>query len=682
MTDIQESKDNQEVAAWDNPELSGGQDLDLVSGSIFAGRYKILNLIGGGGMGSVYKALDLTLNRQVALKLLHRNLLPDKQTLVRFQQEARVIGRIKHPGVIAVYDFGLAEDQSPYLIMEYVQGISLANLIALEGQLEPERATAIFAKVSDTLAHTHSKGVIHRDLKPSNILIIGDASANESVRVIDFGIAKVLDKEDVKSNQIITPSGELFGSPLYMSPEQCRGLDADERSDVYSLGCVMYETISGHPPFHGATVYDTMLSQLNDPPPKLPMKQGSGQAGRDIERIITKALAKEPDGRYQSMAELRDDLNVVLAQFASSTSKEDNFFYIRFAAVVTGLVVTAAAALTVFWYCTSYSQESKAIPLHVWQSPLKDPVVPIPANYLEVETVLHGTLAAARHSEGSESVRAWQLTSQLADLHMNYGFYDEAARDLEGAIDIMRKKPADFGLPECSAAENLIGECYFHQKKYDKALIWYQKAAGNALRLISQSSPYFIQIYAKIGDIYYGQGNSSKALAYFQNAVKLSEQSDSIDTDTNPAADKARVRISSIDKLVLLMSLGDAFYGNHRYAEAADCYQRALSDWNKRISLDGGTTGPTGARSQILPILAKACCQYNLALTYEQLGDSASARFYFKGAWPDLIKYSPVGDPLLLEAISGYSEFLIKRDFPLGYMESFILKQQVRKAIK
>src|SRR5262249_8342581 len=155
----------------------------------------------------------------------------DEQALLRFQQEGRATTRIKHPGVVAVYDFGVApEDQRPYLIMDYVEGLSLANLLAVSGKLEVERAAAIFSKVADTLAHTHSKGVIHRDLKPSNILVMGSDGDQVSVRVVDFGIAKILENQDARDMQKLTQTGQFFGSPLYMSPEQCAGLSTDHRS--------------------------------------------------------------------------------------------------------------------------------------------------------------------------------------------------------------------------------------------------------------------------------------------------------------------------------------------------------------------------------------------------------------------------------------------------------------------
>jgi eukaryotic-like serine/threonine-protein kinase len=223
MTESKEFKENQDRITDLRSDTSDGNGSELTSGSVFVGRYKILHLIGEGGMGSVYKALDLTLNRQVALKLLHRELVPNERALLRFQQEARATSRIKHAGVVAVYDFGLNEDRRPYLIMDYVQGISLAGLIASPEKLDLERCASIFSKVADALAHTHSKGVVHRDLKPSNILIIGDVPGEESIRVVDFGIATFLDTEEKMDIQNLSHSGDLFGSPLYMSPEQCSG---------------------------------------------------------------------------------------------------------------------------------------------------------------------------------------------------------------------------------------------------------------------------------------------------------------------------------------------------------------------------------------------------------------------------------------------------------------------------
>lgn len=677
MSESRETTDSEEKAFRDAANSGEVRQAELADGTVFAGRYRILSLIGSGGMGSVYKALDLTLNRHVALKMLHRELIPDEHALVRFQNEARATTRIKHAGVVAVYDFGLAEDQRPYLIMDYVEGISLASLIVSSQQLEPGRCAAIFSQVADTLAHTHKKRVFHRDLKPSNILVVHEAPDRESIRVVDFGIAKVLDETQSKEEQSLTQTGQLSGSPLYMSPEQCSNLPVDERSDIYSLGCVMYEALAGQPPFRGATAYDTILAKMNNPPAKIRMKSGNSRVAREMERIVLKAMAKEPEKRFQSMAELRDELNKVSA-LSSKAADRARFPYVRLAATMASLLVLACGACFLIWFKTAYSKDSKAVPLHIWQSSIGAPVVPIPANYLDVETVARGCLAGAKHSEGDRSRRVWQLTSRLADFHKRYGYYGQAAKEYEETMNILKHNPSDYTLPERSATERLIAECYFLEKKYDQALFWYKKAAQSGLYLFDQEAPYFIQIYANIADIYYSQGNLTEALNYLEKAIKFSKRYSRESLAVNSLS-AALGKAPSVDHLVLLMSLADVLYGKQRYFEAIQYYDQALKLWTDRRRGRGGESGFTGAQGQVLPGPGKAMCEYNLGLAYEKLGDTGMARQYLKSGWADLIKNLPPDDPLVLQALSSYCEFLVKRDFPIGYLEAFKLKQQVKK---
>lgn len=675
MTESKDFSDKQ--VASENANSDFGHGTELSDGTVFAGRYRILNLIGSGGMGSVYKALDLTLNRYVALKMLHRELIPDEYALLRFQNEARATSRVKNPGVVAVYDFGLADDERPYLIMDYVEGVSLATLIASNKQLSPERCASFFSKVADTLAHTHSKGVFHRDLKPSNILITDDLPGKESIRVVDFGIAKVLGDEQSKDQLSLTHAGQLTGSPLYMSPEQCSGSPVDERSDIYSLGCVMYEALSGHPPFEGATAYDTIVAKLNTEPPKLQMASADGAIAREMQRIVLKSLAKQPEQRFQSMAELRDELDKV-GVLSSNVAKKANFPYVRIAAALAGLVLLGCGALFFFWFNTLYGNDAKAVPLHIWQSSIGAPVVPIPANYLDIETVAHGCIGGAKHSEGDHSRRVWQLTSRLADFHRRYGYYGQAAKEYEETMDIIKYNPNDYTLIERSATERLLAECYFLQKKYDQALFWYKKSVESGLYLFDHEAPYFVQIYANIADIYYAQGKLTDALEFLEKAVKLSKKASKENlalASPNAAAGKS----PSIDHMVLLMSLADVLYSTHRFSEAIPYYQQALKVWNDRIQGQTAETALTGSHGQILPGPGKAICEYNLGLAYEQMGETATARQYLRHGWDDLIKNLQPDDPLLHEALSGYSEFLVKRDFPIGYLEVFRLKEQVRK---
>lgn len=280
---------------------------DPLLGTILNGTYEIQDAIGRGGMGVVYKARDILMERTVAIKMLHAHLARDQQSVQRFKQEARAASAMNHNNVITVFDFGISENHQPFLIMDYIQGRSLSTLIDEAKGLPHERAVHIFAQVCDALHAAHSKGVIHRDLKPSNIMIVQTRDDPDFVKIVDFGIAKLLPSSG-KQAQNLTQTGELFGSPLYMSPEQFLGKRLDERTDIYAMGCVMYEALIGKPPFTGEHVLETMYKHINEPPVKFSAARPDLKIPPKLEAIVMRALEKDEDQRFQKMAELRDTL--------------------------------------------------------------------------------------------------------------------------------------------------------------------------------------------------------------------------------------------------------------------------------------------------------------------------------------------------------------------------------------
>lgn len=278
----------------------------LLPGRIIDNRYEVICVVGSGGMGAVYRVNHLILHKDFALKtLLSRTL--SKQGLRRFRQEAKAASALNHKGLIKVSDFGLTEEDQPYMVMEFVEGGSLADAIKKVGQLYLGRVLNIFDQASDALAHAHEKGIIHRDLKPSNILLGSGKDGVEDVRIVDFGIAKMLE-DDSGAGMRLTQTGEVLGSPLYMSPEQCSGDRADQRSDIYSLGCAMFEALTGCPPLQGETALATLLKHQQEKPPTL--AEGSlGQSfPENLEEIVARMLAKDPEARYQTMREVNDAL--------------------------------------------------------------------------------------------------------------------------------------------------------------------------------------------------------------------------------------------------------------------------------------------------------------------------------------------------------------------------------------
>lgn len=279
-------------------------------GALIADRYRVLHKLGSGGMSNVYQVRHLHLDKIYALKLLQQI---SEKSVQRFQQEAKAASLLEHPNIVRVHDFGVTEGQ-PFMTMDCVEGESLADLIK-KGPLAADRLARIFGQICSALAHAHEQGVIHRDLKPSNIIVKTTEGGGEQAIVVDFGIAKILEaansSDDTVDKHSLTRTGDVFGTPLYMSPEQSQGYNVDARSDIYSLACVMYEAATGSPPFRGDSIYHIIHKQITESPPPFPDHLRKTAEGRRLEAIILKALAKDPSDRHKYMVELSSDLKAV-----------------------------------------------------------------------------------------------------------------------------------------------------------------------------------------------------------------------------------------------------------------------------------------------------------------------------------------------------------------------------------
>ncbi|HEY9787755.1 MAG TPA: serine/threonine-protein kinase [Candidatus Obscuribacterales bacterium] len=282
---------------------------DLV-GTVLDNKYEILEKIGVGGMGAVYKARHQLMHRMVAIKVVLAQLSANSLTLKRFTQEARATSQLNHPNILTVFDFGMSPAGQPYLVMDFLEGQNFARVLEEERNLPLARSLGIFMQICAALGHAHQKGIIHRDLKPSNIMLVELDGQPDFVKVLDFGIAKVLSTVE-SENDNLTRTGEIFGSPLYMSPEQFRGKALDPRSDVYALGCVMYRTLTGTCPVTGKDVLECMYKHVNEAVPPFDRVAPELELPERLEQIVMKALAKDPDDRYASMTDLRLDLEAL-----------------------------------------------------------------------------------------------------------------------------------------------------------------------------------------------------------------------------------------------------------------------------------------------------------------------------------------------------------------------------------
>jgi serine/threonine protein kinase len=284
---------------------------EFLPGQAIGGRYQVISILGKGGMGLVYRVNQIFLNKEFALKTIEKHLMSEI-VIRRFQQEARTAFALDHPNIITVNDFGVLDDSTPFLVMELIKGETLGERLKRTGCLTVEEAIPIFVQVCFGLAYAHEHGIVHRDIKPNNIMLLDGlpSGAEGSVKIVDFGIAKFTEHEGGEI-QALTRTGEIFGSPLYMSPEQCSGARVDHRADVYSLGCVFYEALTGAPPCVGENALATMMKHQSEP--VITLRQGSLGADfpQAIEDIVATMLAKSPDNRYQNLGNVAHDLGAL-----------------------------------------------------------------------------------------------------------------------------------------------------------------------------------------------------------------------------------------------------------------------------------------------------------------------------------------------------------------------------------
>jgi serine/threonine-protein kinase len=323
---------------------------DPYIGLVLSGRYRVLQRLGEGGMSTIYLAEHLTLGRRVALKILSNASFADAEA--RFVLEARATSRMSHESIVDVIDFGRCEDGTTYFVMEYLRGIDLGQRIATNGPLSFAVVRNIVLQLCSALGEAHKQGVVHRDLKPQNVFLSTIDGRHDVVKLIDFGVAKMLSPGEVTS---ITARGRILGTPAYVSPEQAECRPVDARSDIYSLGCLMYEMLTTEVPFAAPSAIGVIDKHLHEAPQPPTERRAEAQIPRELEAIVLRALAKRPEDRFQSTTELAKALHALSPDLPS----------VRAAPVVPPPVARRRRVLPILAAIAIFTAAATATVLHV-----------------------------------------------------------------------------------------------------------------------------------------------------------------------------------------------------------------------------------------------------------------------------------------------------------------------------
>lgn len=537
-------------------------------------------------MSTVYKAQELSTGKYVVIKFIHKDFTASVRNPGRLEQRAKALIVLNHEHISNFYDIFISDQKQIVLVCDYLLAETLDELLSKCGHIGVDRATNIFKQAAIGLDYAHQSKILHHDFKPSNIYLVNDRHNNDDVRIVDFGITRLISEESeaTKANQYITHTREIFGNVLYMSPEECAGKKVDNRSDIYSLGCVMYEAISGKPPFVGKNIMETAYKQMNDKPSALCHPGNADSSLQRYQAIVMKALKKLPQERYQTMSALKADLDLLAdaneVQWQSKAyamhrpkdkqPRQNNKWHTAWViAALTGGACLTLVLLTYETLAMLSDSEFEKYPdfdnNRLWivsDQKAKDNGDDFSATR---ETMLE-QLRAIERIKSKNSAEYEQKLLQLCKLLVKGRRWTESADLLSKLIDLLKTGKGPINLSELYAD---LATCYFWLGDFNKSEATCLKALEickrkNVNELLSEDTSLAI-----LGDIYTNQGNHAKAKETY---LKLYDF-----WDHWKQRAPARYAMSSV-------MLGDSYRRQAHFAEAEQYYRNAIDWWQNYVA--------------------------------------------------------------------------------------------------
>jgi serine/threonine protein kinase len=631
---------------------------------IISETYIVSEKIGHGGMSEVFAANHIKLQRKVAVKIMSLNLLNDQRSLARFQHEGQVVCRLSHPNIAPVYDCGILPDGRPFLVMDYVEGTTLADVIGTVTPVPAERALAIIEQVCIGLSYAHKQGVLHRDIKPSNVMISRDGNGRESAVILDFGLAKLMTAED--GSHRFTMTGETVGTPSYMSPEQCLGKRVDARSDIYSLGCLMYETLTGKKPFEADNAIEMIGMHLEEKPPAFSVV---APLLKDLpplcEHVVLKALEKNPDDRPQTVDEVMADLHA-LKQGAPGVgsmhlwskrvkggfrkSARSPVFTVGISAMVVGLVVGAAVAWHVFRHQpVVYKFNNTALALATAKELNR---TTISTAFLDHDFVSISYVASqmVKHLDACPATIAdidWLM--KIGDAFVEMDRFEDAAAMAKRAAQLSDQLGVEAaGLK--IRARLLSAVCTAATGARSEGEGEAQLAVAAAKQMFGANHQNYAESLGYLGIVHLKCGKPADAVKDFTAAADVLTK---FVAETEPSVFRQRTWQAR------------ALIADKKFADAKDMLNKLLQQYT------GNSGGDPSVRSSILGFMAKA---------EQGLGEDEKAMALYAQAAKEQLRVATVY-PEFAEMLTDYANLLKRHGFGSEASRNFEQAKQIREAL-